>query len=164
MSPATINSTFTPAGSILPVLPNSNGLEVSFPNTWSFALVASGTPTTANELMPCWFEDLHNPTCNSDTANFQWGESLVPCFVGPSVGIDEAKQSAIEIQLTRQGLEVTTNQSGIISVFTLEGKLLISMTLEAGFNTIGVRSISEGTYIVQFEGQKTTVSKKILLQ
>jgi hypothetical protein len=164
ITPATINSNFAPAGSILPVLPNSNSLDVSFPTTWSFALVASGTPTVASEEMPCWIEYQHNATCNSDTANFRWGESLVPCFVGPSVGIDEIDPSAIDIRLTGQVLSVSCDQAGVVSVFTLEGKVIVSKKLEAGFNTFGISNISEGSYIVQFEGQQTTVSKKILLQ
>jgi len=136
----------------------------SGPATINFHIRVVGTPTTSGQDYPCWIDAGVTEALCGNVYSLYPGESLVPCSVTPSVGIDDINSAAIDIQLNRQNLAISSDQTGIVSVFTLEGKLLISKKIDAGFNTFGISSIAEGTYIVQFEGQQTTVSKKILLQ
>lgn len=147
--------------------PNTTSLGISAasgPATLHFHVRIVGTPTTAGQDYPCWItEGVTEALCGNVYALFQ-GESPVPCTVTPSVGIDDIDQVAVDIQMTKQSLTISSDQPGIISVFNLEGKLLLSRKLEAGLNSFGITNIEEGTYIVQLKGQLTTVSKKILLQ
>lgn len=163
--PAVINSISYPANTILPLIQGGQAIEVEFYSIeWSYYIIASGTVAVPEENFPCWFEDFHQTGFCEDSVNFQWGESLAPCYVGPAVGVNEFNESYLSIQLTGQVLSVSSDQRGTVSIFNLEGKKLTSNSIGLGKTEINLSQIAKGTYIVRFDNSKRTYSRKIALQ
>ncbi|MCF8277144.1 MAG: T9SS type A sorting domain-containing protein [Flavobacteriales bacterium] len=146
---------------------SSQGLGItaaSGPATINFHIRAIGTPTTSGQEYPCWIDEgVTEALCGNIYSLYQ-GESLVPCLVAPSVGIDDVEIPTISIELNQLGLSITTDESGLVSAFGLDGRQLISKQVDTGFTFLTLASLATGTYVVRFEGEKNTISKKILLQ
>lgn len=162
--PAVINSISYPANTIVPLIQGGQDIEVEFYSIeWSYCIIASGTATVPEENIPCWFEDFHQTGFCEDSVSFQWGESLVPCTVQPSVGINETVSSPI-FNLKGKTLSFHPNQKGIISIFTLDGKKVISLYVASITSEIELSTLPIGTYVAQFVGGNNTVSEIFILQ
>lgn len=162
----TIDGNPISVGTVLPISQQNSAFEVDFVIAGSveFAIIASGTPSLVGQEVPCWIEIFQTLAICSNSMQLNWGESLVPCTVQPAVGVDENQVTGLEMKLGQNGISVNSNERGILSVFSLDGRQIISKEVQPGFTFLGVSSLAEGTYLVRFEGRNTLVSKKILLQ
>jgi len=161
----TINGNQISVGSVLPIDQQNTSFVVDFDVAGSleFAIIATGTPLQEGQEMPCWIEVIQTLAICSNAMQINWGESLVPCFVQPSVGIDQIDYSSIDINVNQRSLSLKSNQNGTISIFNLEGKNLLSNTVQSGLTEINLSNFTIGTYVVQFEGTKGAFSQKIFL-
>jgi hypothetical protein len=136
----------------------------SEPATINFHIRLVGTPTIEGQEYPCWItEGVTEAVCGNTYSLFP-GESLIPCYVTGSVGIAETELPVVEIRVEKGGIYVTNENDGVLTIFGMDGRMLLTKNMQSGFTHLGLNQLAKGNYIVRFDGLNGTYSQKILLQ
>lgn len=147
--------------------PSTQGLGMtaaSGPATTNFHIRVIGTPTTSGQENPCWITAGVTEAVCGNVYALLTGESLVPCVVTASVGILDPTENQVEFNLSSNGISITCNEEGALSLFDMSGRVVITKPVNPGFTFLEIQSIKNGNYIVRFEGSNGTHSQKIALQ
>ena len=147
--------------------PSTQGLGMTAgggPATTNFHIRVIGTPTTSGQENPCWITQMQTIANCENTFALLPGESLMPCEVSASVGISDQIENPVEFNLYSNGISITCNEKGTISLFDMSGRMVIIKPVSAGFTFLEIKSIKNGNYIVRFEDSNGAKSQKIALQ
>ena len=136
----------------------------SGPATINFHVRIVGTATTPSQEYPCWIDQIQTLANCENTFALLAGESLVPCVVSASVGISDPTDNQIAFNLSPNGISISCNEKGTMSLFDMSGKMVIAKPVNPGFTFLELKSVKNGNYIVRFENINGTKSQKIALQ
>lgn len=149
------STVFTPTTTGLGISAASNPAELHF----HIRLV--GTPTLAGQPHPCWIDQGQTLALCDNVWGLFNGETPIACTVQSSTGIDEFDRP-ISIELINERLMINSSDPGVISVHTVEGKLIHESKINVGSTSID-RPNYTGLTIIQVQTENTRFTKKILL-
>lgn len=147
--------------------PSTTGLGISAASNaaiLNFHIRAIGTPTTSGQEYTCGIDGASTEAVCGNTYALYPIPTLVPCYVSPSVGIEETEATSIEITVNLRGISITTQDYGVLTVLGLDGRIHFTKEIQEGFTHHGLSHLAKGNYIVRFENSNGTKSQKIALQ
>ena len=145
--------------------PTTTGLGISAasgPAQLNFHVRLVGTPTIAGQNHPCWIDQVQTLALCDNTWGLFNGESLTPCLVQTSTGIEEF-DNPFSVSSIGSQIKIESNVSGIITILQVDGKIIDQLKVLPGITMKSITSTS-GLLILQLESEQGTFSKKILLQ
>lgn len=150
------STVFTPATTTLGISAGSG------PATIHFHIRLVGTPSSSGQEHPCWIDAAMTlAKCDNIYALYN-GESLVPCFVSPSVGISDILNDGFRFDRTGRELTVTSDMSCQLSIFNIEGQRVFQKQINSGTNRLNLTDIGSGIYIIRLVSEDKTYTQKIL--
>ena len=150
------STAFAPTTTSLGISAASNSAQINF----HIRLV--GTPITAGQIYPCWIDQIQTLATCDNVWQLLSGETLTPCIVQTSIGIDDLENS-FSITSENGQIKIESTVSGSVKIFQVDGKLVDLFNIEPG-STRRPIEMQFAVMMIQIESERGTFSKKILLQ
>ena len=152
------STTFTPSTTGLGISAASNAA------TLNFHIRAVGTPTTSGQEYTCGINGASTEAVCGNTYSLYPIPTLVPCYVSPAVGVGEIESASTQILANKNGISITTEENGMLTVLGLDGRTHFTKNIQEGFTFQSLSHLATGNYIVRFDSSNGTKSQKIALQ
>jgi hypothetical protein len=146
---------FTPSTTVLGISAASGPAQINF----HVRLV--GTPSTVGQDHPCWIDAGVTEALCGNIYSLYVGESLVPCPVQSSTGINNLDNSFSVVAIDNQ-LKIESQVAGLVRLLQLDGKLVDQFNIESGSTTRFIETQSS-IMMIQIESELGTISRKVIL-
>jgi hypothetical protein len=113
--------------------------------------------------------DYNDPVRTNTTVNTIWEPTYTQGILD-TVFVTAAKKPLMESSLsifpnpTKGKLEVHSAQSGVITIFSSKGEIVLITRIEEGLNTLNLSRLPKGLYMAQLQNPDGLLSKKIVLE
>ncbi len=152
----TLNGNSVSEGNTYPLTEPAVPMQFKFSGSGSmdFSVHATGTPTVAAEIYPCYVVDkVSQFTCNN-TYTMMQGEVFVPCSIATPTGISENDlQQKLFFSDESQSLFIATENENELIVTDVLGKIIFTQTLTKGKHIIPMPQLAIGVYIARLASE-----------